>query len=163
MSGPPELRYHALVGRRSRTLVVALLLPGCEIIDPGPDAGVAQRCAVAPSFFIERIVPEFLEKHDCRDVGNGGCHDIDNGTGIYRLRGTSDVLTPSPTEPLPTWPEVWQLNFEETASEIHDCDIAEDSPLYKKPSGRETHGGGKLFNEGGAELELIDEWLMTAG
>ena len=101
----------------------------CEIVDPGPEVGVAGRCVVSPQFFLERVVPEYLDKHDCRNAGEGGCHDIDNGNSIFRLQDTSDVLPPLPTDPLGAWPEPWQRNFEATSAQLVDCDLAELSPL----------------------------------
>ena len=134
-------------------------------MDPGPEVGLAGRCVVAPDFFIERIVPDFLEKYDCRNAGDGGCHDIDNGNSIYRLRDTSDVLAPLPTDPESAWPEPWQLNFQATAAQIVDCDNAELTPLWSEPAGGDTrkHGGGDLFPSNGPELELIQQWLQSGG
>lgn len=138
---------------------LGLGLTGCEIIDPGPDVGVANRCVVSPNFFVERIVPELLQRHDC--ARSGGCHAADSSGSIYRLEGTSDVLAPLPTDPVSAWPIVWQNNLQSTTFFITDCDIAELSPLYAKPAGGSTvsHEGGDIFSEDGPELELIQEWL----
>ncbi len=140
-----------------------LLGAGCEIVDPGPEVGVAGRCAVSAQYFVERIVPEYLDKHDCRNAGDGGCHDSNNGSSIFLLRTTADVLTPLPTDPLGAWPEPWQLNFEATTAQIINCDGAELTPLWSEPAGGDTlkHGGGDFFDVNGPELELIEEWLSS--
>jgi hypothetical protein len=143
-------------------LALALtLVAGCEIIDPGPEVGVAGRCAVDTPFFVERVVPDFLDQHDCASRGEGGCHDADNGNSIFRLHDTSDVLAPLPTDSLGAWPEPWQLNFEATSSQIVDCDNAVLAPLWSEPAGGKTlkHGGGEIFPQTGPELDLIEEWL----
>ena len=165
-----RMRYHRAVARsRCRRTPGALFAVGlcvgaaCEIVDPGPEVGVAGRCVVSAQFFVERIVPEYLEKHDCRNAGDGGCHDIDNGNSIFRLRDTSDVLPPLPTDPLAAWPESWQLNFEATTAQLINCDNAELAPLWSEPAGGDTlkHGGGDLFADDDPELELIEEWLAS--
>jgi hypothetical protein len=166
------MRYHRPVAQsRFRRTPVAGLLAGlalggaCEIVDPGSEVGVAGRCVVSPQFYLERIVPEFLDKHDCSNASEGGCHDIDNGNSIFRLRDTSDTLPPLPTEPLGAWPEAWQLNFEATTAQLINCDNAELAPLWSEPAGGNTlkHGGGDVFDDDGPELELIEEWLVSGG
>lgn len=178
-----RLRYHGVVRRRipatrdPRSIVcrVARLLPGialgvvlgasasCEIVDPGPEVGVANRCVLAPSFFIERIVPEYLDAHGCAD--EAGCHRAADANSIFRLQDTSGVLMPLPEEPLSAWPTEWQENFRVTGAQISDCDVAELAPLYSEPAGGNTldHGGGDLFGPDGPELELIQAWLANGG
>jgi hypothetical protein len=144
---------------RALTVGVVIGLVGCEIVDPGPDVGVANRCVVSPSFFVERIVPELIDKHDCNR--SGGCHATESSGSIYRLDSTADSLTPLPGDPVSAWPLAWQNNLQSTTFFITDCDIAELSPLYGKPAGGATlpHEGGDIFSEDGAELELIQQWL----
>ncbi len=147
----------ALGGRRS--LVALLALAACEIVDPGPDVGVANRCVLTASFYVERIVPEYIERHGCAD--EAGCHRAADANSIFRLQDVSDTLAPLPTDPLSAWPQPWQENFRVTTAQISDCDLAELAPLYSEPAGGNTlqHGGGNLFGENGEELDLIQEWL----
>lgn len=136
-----------------------MVMGACEIVDPGADVGVPNRCVVSPAFFVERIVPEYLERHDCAKAG--GCHAADSGGSIYRLEDTADSLPPLPSDPVGAWPTAWQNNLQSTTFFITDCDIAELSPLYGKPAGGATlsHEGGDIFGPDGPELELISEWL----
>lgn len=136
-----------------------LFATGCELVDPGEEVGVPARCVVSPSFFVERIVPDYLALHDC--ARSGGCHAADSGGSIFRLEDTSDSLAPLPGDPIAAWPTAWQNNLQSTAFFITDCDNAELSPLYAKPAGGSTlsHEGGDIFNPQGPELELIEEWL----
>ena len=137
---------------------------GCEIVDAGPEVGVPSPCSVSPAFFVERIVPEYLEANDCADAGEGGCHDADTGSSIYRLEDVSDTLTPTSLDPVSAWPQAWQVNLENTVREL-SCASAPLSPLYTEPAGGSTasHGGGELFPPNGPELELIEEWLASGG
>jgi hypothetical protein len=140
-------------------LGLGVTLGACEVVDPGPDVGVANRCVVSPNFFVERIVPEYLQRHDCAQAD--GCHASDSSGSIYRLESTADTLMPLPSDPVAAWPLAWQNNLQSTTFFITDCDIAELSPLYAKPAGGATdlHEGGDIFSANGPELELIQEWL----
>lgn len=138
-------------------------LGACEIVDPGPPAGVANQCVVSPSYFLSNVVPELLERHDCANPSEGGCHDVDNGASAFRLERTDGTLTPLPEDPLEAWPGPWQNNFEASAFQL-SCDSAERSPLYSKPAGGDTlrHEGGNTFSANGPELDLISAWLDGA-
>lgn len=141
--------------------MTALPAAACELIDHGPEVGVPGRCAVSSEIYVAEVVPDLLEKHDCAGRGMGGCHAIENGNSIYQLEDTSGELAPLASDPPGSWPTGWQANFERTAAQITDCDIAELSPLYSEPAGGDTavHGGGDLFSPDGPELELIQRWL----
>lgn len=161
------MRYHTAVPKRSpeagAVLVVLAAVLGCELVDPGPEVGVAHRCVLSSDFFLERIVPDYLERHGC--AAEAGCHRAADAGSIFRLQDTSDVLAPLPGEPLSSWPAPWQENFMVTTAQISDCDVAELAPLYSEPAGGNTleHGGGDLFPAGGEELDLIAEWLRGGG
>jgi len=146
-----------LGGRRS--LFALLVVAGCEIVDPGPDVGVANRCVLTAGFFVERIVPEFIDEHGCAE--KAGCHRAADANSIFRLQDVSDSLAPLATDPLSAWPAPWQENFRVTTAQISDCDLAELAPLYAEPAGGNTlqHGGGSLFDANGPELDLIQLWL----
>ncbi len=133
--------------------------PACEIVDVGPDVGVADRCVLAPSYYIATVVPDYLDKYKC--ANKAGCHRTSDGNSIYRLQDTSGTLAPSPTDPLSAWPQSWAENFLVTSAQVSDCDLAQLAPLYSEPAGGNTlsHGGGDLFTAGGAELDLIQAWL----
>lgn len=152
---PTVLR--SLGGRRSLLALFAAL--GCEIVDPGPDVGVANRCVLNPSFYVERIVPEYIDRHGCAD--EAGCHRAADANSIFRLQDVSGTLAPLPTDPVSAWPSQWQENFRVTTAQISDCDLAELAPLYSEPAGGNTltHGGGSLFGANGDELDLIQLWL----
>jgi hypothetical protein len=160
-----RLRYDPFVprslGRPARLLAIVLLTgaAGCEIVDPGPDVGVANRCVLTASFYIERIVPEYIDRYGCTD--KAGCHRAADANSIFRLQDTAGTLTPLPSEPLSAWPQPWQENFRATSAQINDCDLAELAPLYSEPAGGDTlqHGGGNLFAPNGDELDLIQAWL----
>lgn len=159
---PQSLVYDASVlralgGRRS--LIALLAATACEIVDPGPDVGVANRCVLTASFYVERIVPEYIERHGCTD--EAGCHRAADANSIFRLQDVSGTLAPLATDPLSAWPAPWQENFRVTTAQISDCDLAELAPLYSEPAGGNTlqHGGGNIFSAGGEELDLIQEWL----
>jgi hypothetical protein len=156
MTSPSALRIVACAA-------VGLCTVGCEIVDPGAEVGVANRCVLSASFYVERIVPEYIDRHGCAD--EAGCHRDGDANSIFRLLDTSGVLTPLPDEPLGSWPAAWQENFQTTTAQISDCDVAELAPLYSEPAGGATleHGGGDLFSPGGAELELIQQWLQSGG
>lgn len=136
---------------------------GCELVDPGPEVGVANRCVLSASFYVERIVPEYIDKYGC--MAEAGCHRAADANSIFRLQDTSGVLMPLPSDPLGAWPSEWQENFQVTTAQVSDCDLAELAPLYSEPAGGATleHGGGDLFSPDGPELELIQEWLQSGG
>lgn len=145
---------------RSAAATAGLLLAtACEIVDPGPSVGVANRCVLVPAFYVERVVPEYIERHGC--AAEAGCHREADANSIFRLEDTSDALPPLPTDPLGAWPAAWQENFRATTAQISDCDLAEIAPLYAEPAGGNTlsHGGGDLFDADGDELDLIQAWL----
>ncbi|MBK6917024.1 MAG: hypothetical protein IPH07_06460 [Deltaproteobacteria bacterium] len=137
----------------------AVLALGCEIVDPGPEVGVANRCVLTASYFVEHIEPEYLTKIGC--TKKAGCHLASNANSIFRLQDTSMVLAPLPSDPLSAWPVPWQENFRATTAQVSDCDLAEIAPLYSEPAGGNTlaHGGGDLFKADGPELDLIQTWL----
>jgi hypothetical protein len=145
-------------------LAAALALAACELVDHGPEVGVPGPCTVSSQIFVERVVPDYLEKHDCANRDGGGCHAVENGNSIYQLEDTSGELAPAPTDPPGSWAAGWQANYERTTAQITDCNIAELSPLYSEPAGGDTavHGGGTLFPPGGDELDLIQQWLDGA-
>jgi hypothetical protein len=157
-------RYHDGV-TRSRAiarplLVVLVALSACELVDPGDPVGVPKRCAVGEDFFVAEIWPNYILEHDCT---NAGCHDED-GPSVFKLVDVSGELAPLAGDPVSAWPEGWRSNYERTASQITDCDIAELSPLYSKPAGGDntmSHAGGEQFGQGGDELDLIQEWLSA--
>jgi hypothetical protein len=138
---------------------VVLVLAACEIVDPGPEVGVANRCVLAPSYFVERVAPDYLDRHGCAD--EAGCHGADDANSIFRLQDTADVLAPSASDPISAWPEPWRENFRVTTAQVNDCDLAELAPLWAEPAGGNTleHGGGDIFAEDGNELDLIQTWL----
>ena len=159
--------YHGNVTQRrlavAWTLGLTTSVLGCEVVDPGPDVGVANRCVLSSEFYVERIVPEFLDEHGCAD--EAGCHRARDANSIFRLQETDDVLPPLPTDPIGAWPLQWQENFRVTTAQISDCDLAELAPLYSEPAGGSTleHGGGNIFPPNGDELDLISEWLASGG
>ena len=57
--------YHGNVTQRrlvvAWTLGLTTSVLGCEVVDPGPDVGVANRCVLSSEFYVERIVPEFIQ------------------------------------------------------------------------------------------------------
>lgn len=110
------------------------------------------------------VVPDYLEKHDCAGRSRGGCHAVENGNSVYQLEDISGELAPLPDDPPGSWPAGWQTNYERTAAQITDCDIAELSPLYSEPAGGDTleHGGGNVFSPDGPELDLLQRWLDGA-
>jgi hypothetical protein len=146
--------------RRSLGLLVTVLCTSaCEIVDPGPEVGVANRCVLTASYYVEHIVPEYIEAHGCAE--EAGCHRAADANSIFRLQDVSGTLTPLNTDPLSAWPQEWQENFRAASAQINDCDLAELAPLYSEPAGGDTlqHGGGNLFPAGGDELDLIQAWL----
>lgn len=155
----PRPRRHA----PALALLLAASALGCEIVDPGPDPGVANRCVLSPAFFIEKIVPDYIDKYGC--AAKAGCHRAKDANSIYRLQDVSMVLMPAPTDPLSSWPMEWQENFQVTAAQVTDCDTPQLAPLYSEPAGGDTlqHGGGDLFPPNGPELELIAQWLASGG
>ena len=138
---------------------LALLVAGCELVDPGPEVGVANRCVLAPSYFLERVVPDYIDEYGC--AAQGGCHRSTDANSIFRLQDTSMTLSPAAGDPLSTWPEPWRENFNVTTAQVNDCELAELAPLYSEPAGGNTleHGGGDLFKADGNELDLIQTWL----
>jgi hypothetical protein len=157
-----RLRYHAVVAawaRRASPLALSLVLSACELVDPGPEVGVADRCVLAPSYFLERVAPDYIDAHGC--AAEGGCHRATDANSIFRLQDTSMALPPAPGDPFSAWPEPWRENFRVTTAQVSDCDLAELAPLWSEPAGGNTleHGGGDLFSEDGPELDLIQTWL----
>lgn len=155
------MQYDAIVPRLLRciTLGCLALVPACEIVDPGPEVGVANRCVLTSSFYVEHIVPEYIDEFGC--TKEAGCHLAANANSIFRLQDVKDVLPPLPSDPLAAWPSEWQENFRATTAQVSDCDLAELAPLYSEPAGGNTlkHGGGDLFKADGPELDLIQTWL----
>jgi hypothetical protein len=146
-------------GRLASLFAIAIAAGSCEIVDPGPHVGVANRCVLTASYYVEHIVPEYIDKYGCAE--KAGCHRAADANSIFRLQDTSGTLAPAATDPLSAWPQPWQENFRAVSAQINDCDLAELAPLYSEPAGGNTltHGGGDLFPAGGDELDLIQTWL----
>jgi hypothetical protein len=132
-------------------LALACVVSGCDTVDLGSAPADLNACRPDRQFFVDRIWPELLDKDIAgKKCTNAGCHDGTSGGSLRLLRPQSMARLPLP--------EDWEGVYKATAGVVN-CTSATSSPLLAKPDGRQTHGGGKLFEVGGPETLLVKMWL----
>ena len=134
---------------------MALALGGCDTIDVGPPTGPPMGCNASPSYFVQKIWPEYLVPNDC---SKSDCHDALSGHGYFRLQSVDGVAAPDPTQPPASWPEPWRNNFI-SASRLVNCADPESSLLLAVPEGRgQPHPAGDVVKDHAAAEALFREW-----
>ncbi len=135
----------------------------CTTVDAGPPAGVAPPCIPDEGYFAEHVLPELIEKYNCRAKEPGGCHDADTG-----LNKTFSVFDTSQELYIPgtALPQNMQKTYDSASAQV-DCGDPTQSPLLTDPDGvrQPPHGGGQLFSPTSAdgspspEVQLVINWL----
>ena len=142
-------------------LVAAVAAAGCSTIDNGDPPADVNACRPSQQYFVDQICPNYLAMDfggkTCMD---GSCHGAQSTIGV-RLKIT---LTSCTQDAPPTVPFVagspWFASYISTTA-VMNCTDVTGASLYTKPSGQAgTHGGGKLFEPGGPEFTLLQQWVM---
>jgi hypothetical protein len=122
----------------------------CETVDLGSPPADINACRPDPQFFYDRVWPEYLGREvSGKRCNDSGCHD----SGSPRqLRIPAPTSTPS----LPL-PADWAAAYKSVTEQM-SCTNVSSSPLVDRPS-RLDHGGGKLIEPDGPEVELIRMWV----
>ena len=136
--------------RRHFFFALTALSANCGTVDLGPTPADINTCRPSQQFFYQRVWPELIDKdHGGKKCGDARCHDASSGREMIVTAPTS-----APTLPLP---EDWMRVYRSVTGQLQCTSIAE-SPLLARPDGRQTHGGGKLFEPRGPEATLLRMW-----
>ena len=132
-------------------LLIVVLSAGCNTVDVGPPLADVNACRPSPSFFVEQVWPNFLNKEfNGKRCSDRSCHDASSGRQL--------VLTPPQSQGTVPLPPDWALVYR-SATEQLLCTNVESSPLLTRPDGRQTHGGQKLIDPDGPEATLVKMWV----
>ena len=132
---------------------------GCSTIDNGDPPADVNACRPSQQFFYERICPEFLAaSYGGKTCMDASCH------GSMSTSALKITLASCSEDAPPAIPFVggsnWLSSYLSTAR-VMSCTDVSGAPLYTNPSGLALgHGGGKLFEPGGPEFELLQAWVM---
>lgn len=131
---------------------------GCGTIDNGDPPADVNACRPSQQFFYERICPEYLAmSYGGKTCMDSGCHDTKT-TSFFKITLTSCTQDAPPTVPF-VGGSPW-LDSYISATKAMNCTDVDGAALYTRPSGQAAHGGGKLFEPGGPEFSLLQEWVM---
>jgi hypothetical protein len=132
-------------------LLIVVLSAACNTVDVGPPLADVNACRPSPSFFVEQVWPNFLNKEfNGKRCSDRSCHDASSGRQL--------VLTPPQSQGTVPLPPDWALVYR-SATEQLLCTNVESSPLLTRPDGRQTHGGQKLIDPDGPEATLVKMWV----
>jgi hypothetical protein len=129
------------------------LAAACETVDVGPPLADVNACRPSQAFFVEQIWPNFLAKDfggkRCTD---SACHDAGSGRQLVLVAPTSAGTVPLPPD--------WAVLYKSVTEQLLCTNVA-SSPLLTRPDGRQTHGGGKMIDQDGAEATLVKMWVSS--
>jgi hypothetical protein len=132
---------------------------GCSTVDNGDPPADVNACRPSQQYFYEQVCPNYL----ARDYGGKTCKDAScHGASASNLLKIT-VTTCTPDAP-PAVPFVagsdWLASYL-SAAQVMSCTDVNGASLYTNPSGlKPGHGGGKLFEPGGEEFDLLQRWVM---
>ncbi|MDX2019200.1 MAG: hypothetical protein SF187_03100 [Deltaproteobacteria bacterium] len=136
--------------RRLLFIALTAFVANCGTVDLGPTPADINTCRPSQQFFYQRVWPELIDKdYGGKKCGDARCHDASSGREMI-------VVTPTSMATLPL-PEDWMRVYRSVTGQLQCTSIAE-SPLLARPDGRQTHGGGKLFEPGGPQTTLLRMW-----
>jgi hypothetical protein len=140
-------------GPRSRAVggavaLVALLAgTGCPTVDLGDDPVEPGVCRPDPTYFRERIWPEYLAQPAMAQtcVGRAGCHGEADGRSALRLDNVDPID--------------FGRNYQ-VVTRFLNCGTPEASSLFTKPlAGQDPHGGGDLFTATDPTVAVFEGWF----
>ena len=154
MSRTCSAKTAALATALAIVIAIAFGASACSAVDLGDPPADVNACRPSQAFFVEQIWPNFLARpYGARTCGEASCH-ASSGRVLHIVPPTS---APSPTLPLTSGSD-WEVLYRSAADQVNCSDIAA-SELYTKPCNLHAHGGGKLFEPNGAELDLMTAWV----
>lgn len=131
------------------TLAVPIvLLTGCPTVDLGELPVSPGACRPDPVYFEANIWPLFIDTGDPMTscVGEGGCHQLENGRSAFRV---------SVTQPID-----YSANYN-VVTRFLNCGTPSASPILTKPlRGVDSHGGGDLFGDNDAGVQIFLDWFI---
>jgi hypothetical protein len=141
-------------------LVAAGVAGGCSTVDNGDPPADVNACRPSQQYFYEQICPNYLAMDfggkTCMDAS---CHGSQSTVGVrLKIALTSCTQDAPPTIPFVAG-STWFASYT-SATHVMSCTDVAGAAFYTKPSGQEQHGGGKLFEPGGPELTLLQQWVM---
>jgi len=162
------LRRGSRPGLRGRRLAVGWLglcalgaaaAGGCSTIDNGDPPADVNACRPSQEFFYERICPEYLAASfggkTCMDAS---CHGSMSSSAL-KITLASCTEDAPPAVPFVSGSN-WLSSYLSTAR-VMSCTDVSGAALYTNPSGQAMHPGGKLFEPGGPELDLLQAWVTS--
>jgi hypothetical protein len=142
-------------------LVAIAAAGGCSTVDNGDPPADVNACRPSQQYFYDQICPNYL----AMDYGGKTCMDA-NCHGSQSMNGGAlkITLTSCTQDAPPTFPFVagsaWFASYISTTT-VMNCTDVSGAALYTNPSGLVAgHGGGKLFEPGGPEFTLLQQWVM---
>jgi hypothetical protein len=161
MAGQRRDRRWAAAVAAATALVAAGATAGCSTVDLGDPPADVNACRPSQQYFYDQICPNFLAMdYGGKSCINASCHGSQSMVGGALKIALTDCTQDAP----PTIPFVagsaWFASYISTTA-VMNCTDVTGSALYTKPSGQAAkHGGGKLFEPGGPELTLLQQWVM---
>jgi hypothetical protein len=124
---------------------------GCDTVDVETQPVDINRCRPDRAFFAQKIWPEFLDK----DIGgkrctDARCHDSSSGRQMILTRPTTPPTLPFAAD--------WEAVYKSVTNQMQCTSVLESDPV-SRPDGRRTHGGGKLIEPNGPEVQLVLQWV----
>jgi hypothetical protein len=133
---------------------------GCSTIENGDPPADVNACRPSQQFFYERICPEYLAaSYGGKTCMDASCH------GSMTNSALKITLASCTEDAPPAVPFVggsnWLSSYLSTAR-VMSCTDVNGAALYTNPSGLVNgHPGGKLFEPGGPEFDLLQAWVTS--
>jgi hypothetical protein len=141
-------------------LLAAAAIGACSTVDLGEPPADVNACRPSQQYFYDRICPEYLAMdYGGKSCINASCHGSQSMVGgALKITLSSCAQDAPPTIPFVAG-SAWYASYIST-TQVMNCTDVTGAAFYTKPSGQEQHGGGKLFEPGGPEFTLLQQWVM---
>lgn len=140
-------------------LAVAGATSGCSTVDLGDPPADVNACRPSQQYFYDRICPEYLAMdYGGKTCMDASCHGPASTKSALRITLTSCTQDAPPAIPFVAG-SAWFASYIST-TQVMNCTDVTGAAFYTQPSGQQQHGGGKLFEPGGPEFTLLQQWVM---
>ena len=132
---------------------------GCSTVDIGEPPADVNACRPSQQYFYEQVCPNYLAaSYGGKTCMDATCHGPSSMGSALRITLASCTEDAPPTIPFVAGSN-WFASYLST-TQVMNCTDVTGAALYTKPSGlNSSHGGGKLFEPGGPEFTLLQQWV----